>query len=105
MKIETYAITPTLTFMDTQLPIVGYTRFIGAYLFRSERNAIVDVGPRAAIPNLLVALDRLGIRPEDIDYILLTHIHIDHAGGTGMALKEMRNARVVAHSCARSYLV
>ena len=103
--MEIYTITPTLKLLDLHPPIPGYEKFIGGYLFCGERNAIVDVGPTAAIPNLLSALAELHMSPEKIDYIILTHIHIDHAGGTGTAIKEMRRARVLAHSRARSHLI
>lgn len=43
--------------------------------------------------------------PEEIDFILLTHIHMDHAGGVGTAIKVMSRAKVIAHSGARSHLV
>jgi len=104
--MKTYAVTPALTLIDTQPPIPGQTiRFLGTYLFCSDKTAIVDIGPKAAVPNLLAALPRLGVHADDIDYIVLTHIHIDHAGGTGTALHAMRNAQVLAHSRARSHLI
>jgi glyoxylase-like metal-dependent hydrolase (beta-lactamase superfamily II) len=106
MKMKTYAITPTLTLIDTQPPIPGQTtRFLGTYLIRSEKTTIVDIGPKAALPNLLAALPQLGVHAEDINYIVLTHIHIDHAGGTGTALQAIRNAQVLAHSRARPHLI
>lgn len=70
-----------------------------------ERNVIIDVGPKAAIPNLLSLLAKLDMSPEEIDYIVLTHIHIDHAGGAGTAAREMSKAKVIAHSRARSHLI
>ena len=103
--MEIHAITPTLRLLNLQPPIPGYKRFIGAYLFSGEKNAIIDVGPTAAIPNLLSALTEAGISPKEIDYIVLTHIHIDHAGGVGTAIKELSNAKVLAHSRARSHLI
>lgn len=103
--MEIHAITPTLRLLNLQPPIPGYKRFIGAYLFSGEKNAIVDVGPTAAIPNLLSALTEAGISPKEIDYIVLTHIHIDHAGGVGTVIKELSNAKVLAHSRARSHLI
>ena len=103
--MEIYAITPTLRLLNLQPPIPGYKEFIGAYLFSGEKNAIIDVGPTAAIPNLLSALTEAGISPKKIDYIVLTHIHIDHAGGVGTAIKELSNAKVLAHSHARSHLI
>jgi glyoxylase-like metal-dependent hydrolase (beta-lactamase superfamily II) len=76
-----------------------------AYLFCGERKAIVDPGPKSAIPNLLSALAEVNIRPDEIDFIILTHIHIDHAGGAGTALRDMPRARVFAHSQALRHLV
>jgi glyoxylase-like metal-dependent hydrolase (beta-lactamase superfamily II) len=103
--MEIYAITPTLKLLNLQPPIPGYEKFIGAYLFHSEKSAIIDVGPKAAIPNLLQALTEISLNPNEIDYIVLTHIHIDHAGGAGTAVREMSNAKVIAHSRAISHLV
>ena len=57
------------------------------------------------MPNLLSALATLNMSPEEIDYIILTHIHIDHAGGVGTAIGEMSRAKVLAHSRARSHLI
>lgn len=70
-----------------------------------ERNVIIDIGPKTAIPNLISTLAELSLNPTEIDYIILTHIHIDHAGGAGTALKEMGRAKVIAHSRARSHLI
>jgi len=103
--MEIYTITPTLERLDLRTPIPGYERFIGAYMFCGEKTAIIDIGPKAAIPNLMSALARLSIGPEANDYIVLTHIHMDHAGGVGAAIKEMSRAKVVAHGRARPHLV
>lgn len=98
-------ITPKMRLSDLQPSIPGYTRFIGTYFFGGEKNATVDTGPTSAIPNLLLRLAELDITPEWIDYIILTHIHIDHAGGVGTALRRMPNAKVLAHARARSHLI
>jgi glyoxylase-like metal-dependent hydrolase (beta-lactamase superfamily II) len=50
------------------------------------------------------SLSKAGVSPGEIDYIVLTHIHIDHAGGVGRALREMTNARVIAHPRAQKHL-
>ncbi len=102
--IEVRAISRTLKLIDLQPPIPGYERFIGAYLFVGEKKAIVDPGPASAIPNLLSALAELNISPGEIDYVILTHIHIDHAGGTGTALRDMPRAKVLGHSEALRHL-
>jgi glyoxylase-like metal-dependent hydrolase (beta-lactamase superfamily II) len=102
MEIRT--ITPTLKLIDLQPPIPGYERFIGSYLFCGQKKAIVDPGPKSAIPNLLSALAELNISPGAIDYVILTHIHVDHAGGAGTALRDMPRAKVLAHSQALRHL-
>jgi glyoxylase-like metal-dependent hydrolase (beta-lactamase superfamily II) len=98
-------ISPTLKLIDLHPPIPGYERFIGAFLFCGEKMAIVDPGPASAVPNLLSALAEYNVSPEDIDYIILTHIHIDHAGGAGTALRDLPQARVLAHSEALRHLI
>jgi glyoxylase-like metal-dependent hydrolase (beta-lactamase superfamily II) len=85
--------------------IAGYEDFICPYLFIGEKKALLDIGPKAAIPGLLKALSQSGISLSEIDYIILTHIHIDHAGGTGMLVKEMRNARILMHSRGLKHMV
>ena len=91
--------------INLQPPIPGYERFIGAYLLCGDRKAIVDAGPRAAIPNLLSSLAQLNISPGEIDYLLLTHIHIDHAGGVGTVIRDMPQARILAHPLACRHLI
>ena len=105
IKIKLSTITPTLRLIDLGLPMPGYKQSMGVYLFRGAKTALVDVGPKSAIPHLFSALAELNISPEEIDYIMLTHIHIDHAGGVGLAIREMSNAKVLTHSRARSHLI
>ena len=102
---QIYTITPTLKLINLQLPIPGHEEFIGAYLFCGERNAVVDIGPTVAVPSLLSALAKIGMSGEEIDYVVLTHIHIDHAGGVGTVIREMSRAKVLTHSRAVSHLV
>jgi len=63
----------------------------------------VDPGPSSTIPLLLSALKKLDIH--SIDYILLTHIHIDHAGGTGNLLQHYPEALVICHSIGIPHLI
>jgi len=100
-----YTITPSLRFLDLRPPVAGHERFISSYLFCGARNVIVDVGPAAAIPNLLRLITGLGISRDAVDYVVLTHIHIDHAGGIGTLIKELPRARVIAHPRARPHLI
>ena len=59
--------------------------------------AFVDTGTNYSVPFLLSALDALGLRPEQVEYVLLTHIHLDHAGGAGLLMRSLPNARCVVH--------
>ncbi len=61
------------------------------------RVALVDTGSNDALPHLLDALGRIGLGPEAVDYVILTHIHLDHAGGAGSIMQACPNARLVVH--------
>ena len=98
-------VTPAVTHLALRPPVPGYESFIGAYVCRGEKTAIVDPGPAVAIPNLLRALEKMALSPLEIDYLVLTHIHQDHAGGAGAVLREMPNARVIVHGRGRRHIV
>ncbi len=59
--------------------------------------AVVDTGSNASVPRVLSALAHLGIVPEAVDWVLLTHIHLDHAGAAGSLMCALPNARLVVH--------
>ncbi len=61
------------------------------------RAAFVDTGTSHSVPRLLAVLEHKGLGPDAVDYILLTHIHLDHAGGAGALARELPGARVVVH--------
>lgn len=81
----------------------GFNQFIGAWVCQGKTNFIVDVGPANTATRLVNALESLGI--DTIDYILLTHIHIDHAGGLANVLERYPAARVICHEKAIPFLV
>lgn len=92
-----------LFLIDLDLPREGFRRFISAWLYRSDgATFLVDPGPRAAWPALCQALKHLNV--SHLDAVLLTHIHMDHAGGTGLVLQEYPDARVVCHPKAIPHL-
>ena len=61
------------------------------------RAALVDTGNNAALVHVEEALKATGLKPEAVDYVLLTHIHLDHAGGAGAFMKAFPNAKLVVH--------
>lgn len=105
IESESLTILPNVKLLHLQPPIPGYHEFIGPYLLLGEKNAVIDIGPAVAVPPFLSSLAKTGIKPADIDYIIFTHIHIDHAGSAGAAVKALPNAKVVAHGRAREHLV
>lgn len=72
--------------------------FISAYLVKREKTAIIESGPACSVKHLLSSLAKLGVNPEKVNYLLVTHIHLDHAGGSGTLLRGfLPNARLVVH--------
>jgi glyoxylase-like metal-dependent hydrolase (beta-lactamase superfamily II) len=61
------------------------------------RAAFVDTGTNNSVPYLLAALDELGVARDAVDYVFLTHVHLDHAGGAGLLARELPSARVLVH--------
>ncbi|MGE7760842.1 MBL fold metallo-hydrolase [Peribacillus sp. NPDC097895] len=69
----------------------------GTYVIADTDITLVETSASPSIPHLLKGLDELGIALEDITYIILTHIHLDHAGGAGLFLQHCPNAKVIVH--------
>src|SRR5215470_11274936 len=69
------------------------------------RAAFVDVGTNSSVPYLLAALDELGIERTAVDYLLLTHVHLDHAGGAGRLMRELPGARVLLHPRGAPHMI
>jgi glyoxylase-like metal-dependent hydrolase (beta-lactamase superfamily II) len=71
----------------------------------SGRAAFVDVGTNDSVPYLLAALEELGIERAAVDYLLLTHVHLDHAGGAGALMRELPNARALLHPRGAPHMI
>jgi len=69
------------------------------------RAAFVDTGAAPAAPRLLGTLDELGIAREQVDYVFLTHVHLDHAGGAGQLIAALPNAMAVLHPRGAPHLI
>ncbi len=59
--------------------------------------AVIDSGTNASVPRILAALAAAGVYPENVAYVMLTHIHLDHAGGAGSLMCALPNAKLVVH--------
>ena len=74
---------------------VGSPRVLISYLIVDQKVAIIDCGPSSVISELSALIEECGVKPEEIDFLLLTHIHLDHAGGAASFLRQYPNARVM----------
>jgi glyoxylase-like metal-dependent hydrolase (beta-lactamase superfamily II) len=73
-------------------------RFDAAYLVvHNGRAAFIDTGTNHAVPRHLAALDALGLPRSAVDFVIPTHVHLDHAGGAGLLMRELPAATMVAH--------
>ena len=75
------------------------------YLINEERKALVDPGPATSVNTVLAGMEKAGVDPGEIDYVIATHIHLDHAGGIGELLKHMPQAKVLVHEKGARHLV
>lgn len=72
--------------------------FDAAYLVvENGRAAFIDCGTGLAAPAMLAALARTGLEPGAVDWLILTHVHLDHAGGAGLLMQQLPNARLLVH--------
>jgi glyoxylase-like metal-dependent hydrolase (beta-lactamase superfamily II) len=74
-------------------------------IIRGERAAIVDTGPNTAVPLILAALAELQIAPDAVDFLFLTHVHLDHAGGAGALMQALPRATAVVHPRGAPHMI
>ncbi len=95
---------PALHLVDLDQPLVGQRRFISCWVWAAPGLAfVVDPGPPSTGDHLVAALEELGVAR--LDFVLLTHVHLDHAGTTSRILARWPGARVVCHPRGRAHLV
>ena len=75
------------------------------YLIDEEKKALIDTGPSTSARVVLDGIKEIGVKAEEIDYLIVTHIHLDHAGGAGTLLREMPKAQVLVHPRGARHLV
>lgn len=81
-------------------------RYDAAYLVVSDgRAAFIDTGTNHALPRHLAALDALGLPRNAVDYVMPTHVHLDHAGGAGALMQELPNATLAIHPRGERHMV
>ena len=88
--------------IDTKM--AGYSGITAGYLIRSDRPCLVETGTAPSAPIVRDALAALGVGPKDLSTVVVTHIHLDHAGGVGDITQMFPNARVVVHTKGARHL-
>jgi glyoxylase-like metal-dependent hydrolase (beta-lactamase superfamily II) len=81
-------------------------KFDASYLIvDSDRGAFVDTGTNFGVPRLLAALDEAGLAPDAVDWLIVTHVHLDHAGGAGLLMQSLPNATLVVHPRGARHMI
>ena len=76
---------------------MGESERTGTYVIDEQELTIVETGPSPSVNYVKSGLESLGFSMDQVKYIIVTHIHLDHAGGAGLLLRECPNAKVVVH--------
>ncbi len=83
----------------------GLKEFISIYVVIDEKISIIETGPASGHARLLDALSTLNISPNDVSYIIPTHIHLDHFGGGGHLMNVCKNAEALVHPRALPHVI
>ncbi|WP_142830016.1 MBL fold metallo-hydrolase [Planococcus soli] len=83
---------------------LGLPERTGTYVIAEEELTLVDTGASPSVPHVKKGLAALGHALEDVKYIIVTHVHLDHSGGAGLLLLDCPNAKVVVHSKGARHL-
>ena len=94
---------PRLYLIGLEQEMREFGTFIGSWVYDGEDKFLVDPGPRASIGQLLEGLSTSKMKR--LDFIFLTHIHLDHAGGTGLLLNHYPDAKVICHEAGIPHMI
>ncbi len=92
-----------LFLIDTQYN--GTAQAIGVFLLVGDRPALIETGPATCVDTVLDGVRQAGLRPEDLQAIAVTHIHLDHAGATGTLIQRLPHLEVYVHPLGAPHLI
>ena len=95
-------VAPGVVEIDTLLG--GWDRVTAGYLIEGDAPVLVETGSQSSVPTLLAALAGLGVGPRDLAGVVVTHIHLDHAGGVGDVARAFPGATVYVHEKGARHL-
>ncbi len=101
--VRTTALGHGITAVDTDYvrPLLDASHLIN----EGGRAAFVDTGTNHSVPFLLAALAEQDLDPADVDYVFLTHVHLDHAGGAGLLMQALPNAQAIVHPRGARHMI
>jgi glyoxylase-like metal-dependent hydrolase (beta-lactamase superfamily II) len=99
---QTYEAAKGITGVDTLM--AGRTRVTSAYLLSGSEPALVETGPTTSVEAVKAGLASVGLGPDDLAHIVVTHIHLDHAGGVGRLTSSFPRATVWVHDRGAPHL-
>jgi glyoxylase-like metal-dependent hydrolase (beta-lactamase superfamily II) len=97
-----FEVAPGITAIDTFFG--GHERYTAAYLLDADEPAIVETGPTTSFEPVVRGLAALGLGPNDLAHVVVTHIHLDHAGGVGRIAEHYPSATVWVHERGARHL-
>jgi len=90
---------------QVELETGGFKNLICSYVIKGAKTILVESGPTSSVPRLVSGLKELNINFEDVEYVAVTHVHLDHGGGAGTLLKFLPNAKVLVHPRGMPHLI
>jgi len=101
--LESCAADPNIHILDVMM--LGMPHYGAVYLFNAPKPVIIETGFSHSADLILKSMGEIGMDPNDVAYIMPTHVHMDHAGGAGFLAQHCPNAQVVCHESGTPHLV
>jgi glyoxylase-like metal-dependent hydrolase (beta-lactamase superfamily II) len=83
----------------------GFRGFIASYVIKGKKAMIIESGPTVTVPSLLRGLHEIGVAQEDVNYVGVSHVHLDHAGGAAKLLSHLPNAKLIVHRRGAPHMI
>jgi glyoxylase-like metal-dependent hydrolase (beta-lactamase superfamily II) len=81
-------------------------KFACCYLLKNEGEAaVIETNTNNAVPYILAAIDKAGLDRKQVKYVIVTHIHLDHAGGSGELMRHLPEAKFVLHPRGKRHMI
>lgn len=108
--IKGFLLMSTITEFSSRLALIdgfdlGLKERTGTYVLREQKITLIESGPSPSVSHVTKGLKELGIDLNEVEYIIVTHIHLDHAGGAGLLLSQCPNAKLVVHPKGARHMI